>query len=802
MQRARQRLISDRIPLRHHLTDEVILKNDGGLFTMLEITGLPWETLETEEVIRRHIDLSMIVRNIAHDSVILHEYRCRTWADPDAYPKSKMSIPIAQEMDDELREKVSATLFANKIYIGIEVKPTSSAGEFIEEQTKRFTKPADETTEELFERIEATRSILLQSLAPYGPRQLGIRICDEVGNPVDADHPHAICFSEIAEALVFAMTGRQRAIGLTTGVLGQSMFSEYINGHKEPRTIVYEGPGSTWYGTCLGFQHYMKSTWPGILDKLLAAPYCHTTYQSFRFIQTSTAQDVMRKKGVSMKSAKDAAKSLVSELDDAADALASADSIVMGDHCFTLLVFANTKKQLREVATAAWSDLSTTGAKIAREPCQETTLFSLCPGNSRNRPRPGYVSSLNFTSFSPIHAYPTGSKTSYWGDPIAIFRTVSGEAYRCHLHPRDEAMDFTSDVGNVFVTGMTGAGKSTVLSWFAMQAIGRLGAQCILWDKDRGLKILVRALGGVYLELGTPTGLAPLRALRNVPEDIEFLVQLITGCIMSDGLGKPITHEETRRIYRGLDIVMRLPSEQRWLKDVRAMMGVDPEGAGARLEKWCWGREMGGVIDCPKDVVDLGAPIIGFDQTKFLDNPLTRGPIMATLFHYTDKLIDGRRLLFGIDEFWKSLTDPAFRGLVSNQLKARSRKGNSPTILATQSPADAYNSELGHTIRAQCPTQMHFASGKANRSDYCDLTDTEFEIVAALTPGTGEFLIKQLRKSVRAQLPLRGLTRTISILSGRDATVKLFDRIEEEAASKPIADVLRQFDTRLLEAAA
>jgi len=40
---------------------------------------------------------------------------------------------------------------------------------------------------------------------------------------------------------------------------------------------------------------------------------------------------------------------------------------------------------------------------------------------------------------------------------------------------------------------------------------------------------LVNALGGIYLELDNPTGLAPLKALTDSEEDIGFLAALIRG---------------------------------------------------------------------------------------------------------------------------------------------------------------------------------------------------------------------------------------------------------------------------------
>ena len=59
---------------------------------------------------------------------------------------------------------------------------------------------------------------------------------------------------------------------------------------------------------------------------------------------------------------------------------------------------------------------------------------------------------------------------------------------------------------------------------FLVTLLLRQGATQVVFDKDRGLEILVRALGGEYLELrhGAPTGFNPLQ-LPDTPQHVEFL---------------------------------------------------------------------------------------------------------------------------------------------------------------------------------------------------------------------------------------------------------------------------------------
>ena len=312
----------------------------------------------------------------------------------------------------------------------------------------------------------------------------------------------------------------------------------------------------------------------------------------------------------------------------------------------------------------------------------------------------------------------------------------------------------------------------------------RHNATTILFDKDRGAEILVRAMGGTYLVLpnGSPTGLAPLRALSNTPHDIEFLTGLVTGLVSPEAGLKP---DITRRLEQGLAAIMSLAPEHRSLGELRAFLGQsDPDGIGARLEKWCHGGSLGWVLDNDTDDLSLDATCMGFDMTAVLDDKATRGPIMAYLFHRVEKLVDGRRLVLAIDEFWKALADATFRDLVNDKLKTI-RKQNGVVILATQSPRDALASEISHSIIEQCPTQILMPNGRADAADYIDglkLTPAEFRAIREdLAIGGGRrFLLKQGETSVACEMDLDGLEDFVAVLSGRSKTIGLMDRLRAE----------------------
>ena len=163
---------------------------------------------------------------------------------------------------------------------------------------------------------------------------------------------------------------------------------------------------------------------------------------------------------------------------------------------------------------------------------------------------------------------------------------------------------------------------------------------------------------------------------------------------------------------------------------------------------------------------------------------------MMYLFHRIEKLIDGRRMVIDIDEFWKALGDDAFRELAQDKLKTI-RKQNGIMVFGTQSPRDAINSEIGHTIIEQCATQVFMPNPKGNHQDYVDgfkLTEREFKLISEeLTPESRRFLVKQGHNSAVVELDLKGFDDELTVLSGRTETVGKMDELIAAYGPEPDA---------------
>lgn len=774
-----ERRIEEMIPLYDHVTPRVVLGKDASAFLMFQLDGISAQTMEDDRLRQMRRSLNHALCGIATtDGLVVYNWVCRGLASPDIYPEGRFVSRFAADIDRRYRAKlIDRNLYLNRTYVGVMLRPPRLLGQFIGDQVEKVQRPrdaADEAPEERIQRILRVADIIEQSLSAYSPRRLAFRH-DNSGRR----------FSEIAEALIFVMTGVWRSVGLQGDRRIGSLFSERVICGRE--TIEIRGPGASAWAACFGAKHMPEGCPPGTLDGFLTAPFRSTIAQSFRFIGLQASLTLMGRDQNRKVASGDRAGSQIKSLDIAMDAVQSG-RMAMGDHHLVATVFSDTLPEMREVANAAWHIMQNAGAQVAREDdALEAAYFSMLPGNSHLRPRPGAISTWNYASLASMHAFPAGQEVGHWGGPLTMFRTTGGTPYRFHLQ--------VNGVGNTFVFGETGSGKSTWLAWIVTQC-ERSGIQVVLWDKDRGLEIVTRAVGGRYLSLRNPTGVAPLKALSNSDQDIHHLAQLIRGCISLPNAYE-FTPEEDRRLVLGLRGIMALPPEDRWLGDLRAFLGVSPKGAGARLEKWCRGNEYGWVLDNPRDMVKLDTHVLGFDVTEFLSDPMVCGPIMTHLLYRTSKLADGRRILYIVDEAWRVVQIPAFADAAMDGLKT-DRKKNAALILGSQSIRDALDSAIGYTIREQCKTVVAFGVQRPDRADFAALryTDRECEIIESLQPATGTFLLRQGRSSVVLQLDLSGMADDIAVLSGNEVNVRHLDKVRETVDENDPVSLIETFHAR------
>ena len=191
------------------------------------------------------------------------------------------------------------------------------------------------------ERLRRIVGILCEQLKAYQPKAL--KIVKRGG----------FYFSEIAEAIAFAMTGYWRQVPLTTGG-ADTVFSEtFIIGHEE---IEIRMPHRSSWAAGLGFDDFPYQTQPGMFDRFLSAGYRHTIMHAFECMPSMDGQTLATRKQNRMKIAGDRALSQAAELTRVADDIAS-NRLMIGGHAGGLLLFTDDRTKLSEIVQDAWGGL-------------------------------------------------------------------------------------------------------------------------------------------------------------------------------------------------------------------------------------------------------------------------------------------------------------------------------------------------------------------------------------------------------------------------------------------------------------
>jgi len=493
-----------------------------------------------------------------------------------------------------------------------------------------------------------------------------------------------------------------------------------------------------------------------------------------------------------MRAADDDGISLRADLTRAKDDVVSGRA-AFGEHHLTVLVRGETLEGLDRSTAEVLSSFTEMGAIAVREDINlEPAFWAQFPGNFKDIARRSMISTANFAGFASGHNFPVGqAEGNHWGPAVTLLETTSAGPYHFNFHK--------GDLGNFTIIGPSGSGKTVVLNFLLAQA-RKYDPRIVFFDKDRGAEIFLRAIGGRYetLRPGQLTGFNPL-ALPDTAANRRFLADWTARLVSVPG--ETLTADDQARIKDAVDAnfdqAPRLRRLRFFAELFKGARRPDAADLAARLAPWHGAGEHAWLFDNADDELDLDQATLGFDMTQLLDDPALRTPAMMYLFHRVEQRLDGHPTLIVIDEGWKALDDDVFVARIKDWEKTL-RKRNGVVGFATQSAQDALESRIASAIIEQAATQIFMANPKAQAKDYCDgfgLTQHEFELVKSLPDTARCFLIKHGTDSVVARLNLAGAPELLTVLSGREKTVRQLDVLREKVGDAPeawMAKLLRE----------
>ena len=766
---AKEARAGDRLPYARLLDEHTVQLRDGSVMTALQVPGLLFETEDTDALNGHAATREVMLRSTLDARFVLYHHVIRRKVEVAL--DAEFPDPLSRHIDARWKERLgSGSLFINDQFVTLIRRPARGKAGLAERASKAWSRKGRREIEADPKDIRALKAAatgLVASLQPYGAQLLGDYANGQGGTN-----------SEMLELLSALYNGEMRPVRRPVDDTDIGQMLPYRRASFGLDAMELRGAGEPDFSAILGLKDYPEATSPGMLDALLRLPFEMVVSESYAPAERQTARERMDLSIRRLRSADEEAAAERADMLAARDALGNG-AVGFGDHHLTVLVRESDLARLDEASAACAAALADTGAIAVREDTNlEPAFWAQFPGNEGYIVRRALISSANMASFGSLHGFALGQpEGNHWGQAVTLLQTTSATPFFFNFHH--------GDLGNFSVIGPSGSGKTVVMNFLAAQA-QKFSPRTILFDKDRGAELFVRGIGGRYERIvsGAPSGFNPM-ALPDSPANRAFLRDWLSVLLAADG------PEELATIAGAVDAAYANDASLRRLRHFKELLAgarrPQPGDLADRLSAWIGNGEHGWLFDNERDELDLSTRVLGFDMTALLEAPRLRTPVMMYLFHRIEERLDGEPTMLLIDEGWKALDDAVFAARIRDWLKTL-RKRNALVGFATQSARDALESKIATALVEQTATMVFMPNSRARPEDYCDgfgLTQHELSVIRALPSHSRAFLVRQPDASVVVRLDLSGAPEVLTVLSGREQSVRRLDLLREAVGDAP-----------------
>jgi type IV secretion/conjugal transfer VirB4 family ATPase len=499
----------------------------------------------------------------------------------------------------------------------------------------------------------------------------------------------------------------------------------------------------------IGVNAFVGQTVPGVLDALNRLPFAYRWVSRFLPLDKQDATKALttmrqrwfaKRKGI-WTLVKEAVSNSESPLEDAdavnkaADANAAlevlgADLASFGYFTPTITVMDEDLDRLEFKRRAVQQILDQQGlvSRLEDTNAVEAWLSSL-PGQAYANCRRPLVSSANLVDLMPLSAVWAGPA---WDDhfdapPLMLTHTAGSTPFRFALHQ--------GDVGHTMIVGPTGAGKSVLLNFMALQFRRYRDAQVYFFDKGSSARAATYFVGGDFYALGSGTD-ATFQPLAEIDSDTDkvWASEWIGGLVIRQGIA--LTPDLKREIWDALGGLASRPREQRTMTLFRAF--AQSASIKAALEPFSGSGPYADILDAHLTTLKDGSWQT-FEMEALYNRPPAIAPTLDYLFHRLESRFDGRATLLVLDEAWLFLDDPLFANKIREWLKTLRRR-NVSVVFASQSLDDVANSKIASALIENCPTRIFLPNDRAEEPktrqlyESFGLSPRQIQIIAQAIP--------------------------------------------------------------------
>lgn len=783
--------------LRFHVTEEIVNFKDKRLVSVIRLNGIPFETIPELTLQGRFDQLnnkfsSMCKEKSGRLGIWTNIVRRKANSD---FNFSTDNYFIKRFSDKYLNRFSGNNYFENSYYVQLILKYENDIDDGIAE--------LEQLIESFNTGFSIYEPITLSAYKLIDGRELLKPIIDlksddedeikEKRRLLDIYANKGVMYSQVFEFWSELITGEKKRIPVM-GYPAKDLISN-ANLHFGYEVLEIRSESKTLFASNYDLKAFPEECSLGLFDDaILSLPFGFSLTQSFISMTNTSAIDLIDEQLNKLTSVGDTAYHQVSDIKSARSHLQTGE-LSFGQYHAAATIFGDSQKEaITNGVIFSNSFLNSGGIMWSKATLSAPfTFFSQMP-NASNLPRPMPKSTRNLASYFSIHNYSIGKeKGNPIGDGSAVIplQTDSSSLYNFNFHYSAPNRDNIGEkiAGHTLILGATGTGKTTtqttLLSFF-----DRFGSQIFAIDKDRGMELFIRAIGGDYFSLkaGEDLGIAPFQ-FPDSPKLRDFLYSLVECCAKDKG--SEVSAEESLLIKEAVDSIFEMDIEDRVFSNL--LQSIPQGSLRTRLSQWCYAENgrFAWALDSTRNNFDpMQFNKVGFDLTDFLKpNYLPSEPVISCLL-YLKGLMRGKLLATVVEEFWLPAKYKITSEMLLDVLKT-GRKRLEFQILVSQSPEDATEIEIFPAIIQQTPTKIYLPNPDANWDGYkkCGLSFKEFSIIKELPLESRKMLIKQGKQSAIAKLDLYGMGDEISILSGSDDNIKimelLFSKLKPEEIKNP-----------------
>lgn len=734
---------SDQIPFLNFYDESNILC-EGGMLRLLEADGLDPDNYSESRLYRRIDEFAEFIKINITQEIILYQHILRRPCDEPK--RDTFANPVCAEVDDEWRHYLYNTGWKDRVVYGLYAP---------------FSLDKKVNQKDVYKR----KALLLDSLAKKFESQLSsfgfktIKNTEGDNSPSLAMLKSLTSFDEDKKTAVPGFSSLSTLLGSNTFYYKNTVFQQT------------NSSGNTYFGKVISITGFPRTTYPSMFEELRGLPYRYNITQIYSPVISSIAierYDIEMKRRINME---DAATSLIDEIGDARESLATG-AISMGRPAFFMSVVVEDLEDLEDAIMDALTRLSRAGvfANVLDWWSLNLGYYSMIPGNTHLTVAPENINNKNFASMAaPINrTYKEGKH--HWGKPLTTVKTLAGTLAPFGLHGTDGG-----DIGNFVATGGTGSGKTTLMNMLMSQG-SRNNMQCFVADKDKGAKIPILAMGGKYYEIrqGEPF-VNPLMLPMN-EENKGFLKHFLAV------LAGECTAKDNEIINTIINMLDQYPKEERTLSTLAPFFksyGSSDNSLYLRLKRWFGDGEFAWLFDHNIEF-DFKAKVSGIDITYALDREEITAATMFVTFHVFESMLDGTPTMLLIDEGWQALDNETTQYKIKDNDKTI-RKKNGLLGLLTQDPEDIITSPIYASIKNQSYTFITFPTEDASEAHLkLGFRQEDLDLLRTLPDESHYFVYRQGRKTTVAQLDLSICPTALAALTCNKKKLNIAEPIIEQ----------------------